>query len=171
MAKPTPGSYPVYFENYITLVPEDNIVEALENQQPIIDNFFNSISEEKSEYAYAEGKWTLKELLQHIIDTERIFNYRCLAIARNEKQSLPGFEETDYSDASDANNRSWNSLVEEMKAVRISTLLLFKSFTDDMINRQGIANEKPVTVLALTLITVGHLYHHKNIIESRYLNV
>ncbi len=169
MPKPTEGTYPEYFGNYIKLVPEDNITDAIKNQQPLIDNFFTSITEEKAGYAYAEGKWTLKELLQHVIDAERIFNYRALAIARNEQQSLPGFEENDYASSSDANHRSWKELVEELQAVRKTTILLFKSFTSNMYKQVGLANEKPVSVNALGFITIGHLYHHAKIVEERYL--
>ncbi|MEO7265998.1 MAG: DinB family protein [Ferruginibacter sp.] len=170
MPKPTEGTYPEYFGNYIKLVPEDNISDALINQQPLIDNFFNSISEEKAGYAYAEGKWTLKELLQHVIDTERIFNYRLLAIARGEKQSLPGFEENEYAAASEANKRSWSNMVEEFKAVRKASSYLFSSLTEDALQKSGSANERPVTAEALCFIIIGHVYHHVKIIKERYLN-
>lgn len=169
MPRPTPGTFPPYFERYISLVPEDSLTDALHDQQPIISNFFSRITEEKSGYAYQEGKWTIKELLQHVIDTERIFNYRALAIARGEKQSLPGFEENEYATASEANNRSWNDLVEEFKAVRKATVFLINSFTNKMIESQGFANEKAVSVNALGFIIVGHVYHHVNIVELRYL--
>jgi hypothetical protein len=170
MPKPIEGTYPVYFGNYIKLVPEDNITDALNNQQPLVDNFFDNISEEKSSYAYAEGKWTLKELLQHLIDAERIFNFRSLAIARGEKQSLPGFDENDYAAVSEANKRSWNDLVEEFKAVRKATTFLLNSFTVKMMESEGFANKKKVSVNALAFIIVGHVYHHIKIIELRYLN-
>lgn len=169
MPKPTGGTYPEYFDNYIKLVSEDNIQHALQNQQSGIDNFFDSISEEKSTYTYADGKWTLKELMQHVIDTERIFNFRSLVIARGEKQSLPGFEEREYAAASEANLRPWKSLVEEMKALRITTIQLFNSFSGKMLEANGLANEKIVTVQALGFIIVGHVYHHINIIQERYL--
>ncbi|MEO6405760.1 MAG: DinB family protein [Ferruginibacter sp.] len=169
MPKPTPGSYPVHFDNYINQVPEDNVLEALANQQSLVDDFFPIITEEKAGYAYAQGKWTLKELLQHVIDGERIFNYRALSIARGEQQSLPGFEEKDYASSSNANRRSWIDLVEELQAVRKTTILLFKSFTSNMCEQVGLANEKPVSVNALGFITVGHLYHHAKIIKERYL--
>ena len=169
MPRPLPGTFPPYFENYTSQVAEDDLTQAFENQQEIIDRFFDSISEEKSNEAYAPGKWTIKELLQHVTDTERIFNYRTLAIARGEQASLPGFEEDDYATASQANHRSWKSLCDELKAVRASTRFLFDSLTDEMLNRSGISNNKPVTPLALGFITVGHLYHHKKVLEERYL--
>ena len=148
---------------------EEDVMTAIENQQSVIDNFFDRISEEKSTYAYAEGKWTLKELLQHVIDTERIFIYRALAFARKETQSLPGFDEKTYATNSNANARSWKSLCEELKAVRNTSRLLFENFTDEMLSSSGLANNNPTTVNAIGFILVGHVYHHKNIVETRYL--
>ena len=169
MPKPTEGTYPVYFQTYINYVQEEDVMTAIENQQSVIDNFFDRISEEKSTYAYAEGKWTLKELLQHVIDTERIFIYRALAFARKETQSLPGFDEKTYAANSDANARTWKSLCEELKAVRNTSRLLFENFTDEMLSSSGLANNNPTTVNAIGFILVGHVYHHKNIVETRYL--
>ena len=169
MPKPTEGTYPVYFQTYINYVQEEDVMTAIENQQSVIDNFFDRISEEKSTYAYAEGKWTLKELLQHVIDTERIFIYRALAFARKETQSLPGFDEKTYAANSNANARSWKSLCEELKAVRNTSRLLFENFTDEMLSSSGLANNNPTTVNAIGFILVGHVYHHKNIVETRYL--
>lgn len=123
----------------------------------------------KSCYAYAPGKWTLKELLQHVIDAERIFNYRALAIARKETTSLPGFEENDYALNSNANERSWNNLIHELKAVRTSSIILFDSFNEEVFGYLGIANNNSITVNAIGFITVGHIYHHKKVIEDRYL--
>lgn len=169
MPKPTQGTFPAPFENYVNQVKEDNLQEAFKKQQDIIDNFFYSIPEEKTNSGYAEGKWTLKELLQHMIDTERIFNYRALSFARKESASLPGFEENDYAANSNAACRSWKDLCDEMKALRISTNFLYKSFSAEMLNNAGLANNKPATVLAMGFITVGHITHHKKIIEERYL--
>lgn len=169
MPKPIEGTYPVYFQNYINQVQEEDVMTAIENQQTVIDIFFDTISEEKSVHAYAEGKWTLKELLQHVIDTERIFIFRSLAFARKETQSLPGFDETVYAANSNANARTWKSLCEELKAVRKTSQMLFENFTDEMFNSSGLANNNPTTVNALGFILVGHVYHHKNIIETRYL--
>ncbi|HMJ47859.1 MAG TPA: DinB family protein [Ferruginibacter sp.] len=168
MPRPTPGTYFSYFDNYISKVPETDIKEAFKNQQELIDTYFDTIREEKSDYAYAQGKWTLKELLQHVIDTERIFSYRAIAIARKEKAPLPGFDENEYAENSDANKRSWKSLTDELKAVRKSTKLLFESFTDETLGNSGIASNNPITVNALGFTLVGHLYHHKKVIEERY---
>ncbi len=169
MPRPIAGTYPPYFDNYIKLVDEQDVLEAFNQQQRILNEFFDNISEEKYGYAYAPGKWTLKELLQHVIDTERIFSYRALAISRKETASLPSFDENLYAENSFANNRSWQSLLEELKVVRLSTILLYNSFTTEMLQQSGVASDKPFIVNALGFMTVGHLYHHKNVIESRYL--
>lgn len=169
MPKPLPTSYPAYFQRYVALVAEDNLLTAFTNQLPVIQNLLSNISEEKSTYAYDTGKWTLKELLQHMIDTERIFNYRALCFSRKETVSLPGFEEDDYAANSNANTRNWQDLVDEFLAVRTSTELLFKSFTNEMLELSGTSGNNPATVNSIGFITLGHFYHHKNIIEERYL--
>lgn len=171
MPTPIEGTYPTYFSKYIATVPEIEIIAAFEAQQKLIDGYFYSIPENKYGFAYAAGKWTLKEVLQHLIDTERIMAYRALCIARKEKQNLLSFEENDYVANSKANNRSWQDLCEEFIAVRKSTFLLFKSFTEEQMQSSGTANSKSITVLALGFIIIGHFFHHKNIIEERYLAV
>ena len=170
MPKPSPTSYPVYFQRYIDQVPEQDLLIAFENQLPVIHNFLSSVTEERSSYAYAEGKWTLKEVLQHMIDTERIFNYRALCFARKETASLPGFEENDYAANSNANSRTWQSMVDEFIVLRKSTTMLFSSFSEEALNTSGIANNNPTSVLAVGFISIGHFYHHKKVIEERYLS-
>jgi uncharacterized damage-inducible protein DinB len=169
MSRPTTGSYPVNFEAYVSKVKEIDLPTAFNNQRSLINDFFDTISEEKSEHAYAHGKWTLKEMLQHIIDTERIFAYRSLCFARKETASLPGFDENQYAEHSFANARTWKSLCEEMKAVRTSTEMLFNSFSEETLHASGTANNKHMSVLSLGYVIVGHLNHHKLIIEERYL--
>jgi len=169
MSKPIEGTFPPYFSKYINLVNEEGLAEAFKAQQNLIDTFFQNLPKEKHEYAYAEGKWTLKEMLQHIIDTERIFNFRALCFARKEMQNIPGFEENDYVANSHANDRSWESLCEELVMVRKSTLGLFNTFNEADLLNSGSANNKPVTVLALGFITIGHIYHHVNVAKERYL--
>ena len=169
MPRPTTGSYPAYFETYISLVPGDDVLEAIRAQDKLINEWLPSIAENKHEYAYAPGKWTVKELLQHIIDTERIFQYRALCFARQEKQSLPGFEENDYAAVSNANARSWQELCDEMKILRQCTLLMYESFSQKMLAQEGVANNKPFSCNAIGFCIAGHLQHHKNILEERYL--
>ena len=159
-----------YFVKYTSLVAEENLINAFVNQEEKIKIFFNKISEEKSLYAYDAGKWTLKELLQHIIDTERIFCYRALAIARGEATTLPGFDENEYALKSNGNARTWESLVAEMNAVRTTTKLLFESFTPAMLATKGKFTSNIADPKTLGLIMIGHVYHHINIAEEKYLN-
>ena len=168
MLKPSTTTYPEYFQQYVNQVPEENIYTAFENQLPVIKAFLDNISEEKANYAYAEGKWTLKELLQHIIDAERIFCYRALCFARKESQSLPGFDENDYAINSDANRRTWLSLADEFLALRRTTEILFETFSREMLQESGMANNKPTNVISMGFITVGHFYHHKRVVDERY---
>ena len=169
MVKPAQEDYPEYFGKYINLVSEDNLLQAFKNQQPKINEMLHSISEEQSQYAYAPGKWTIKELLQHIIDGERIFNYRALCFARKETASLPSFDENLYAQNANANARDWQSLTAEFFNVRISTEDLYNSFTQEMFQYFGIASDKKISVASIGFITIGHLYHHINIIQERYL--
>jgi len=169
MPKPSPTTYFPYFKNYVDQVPEEDLAVAIKNQAPVLEKFLRSIPEEKAGYAYDTGKWTLREVLQHLIDAERIFNYRALCIARGEKVSLPGFDENSYADNSNANSRNWQDLVEEMLAVRRSTEFMYASFTADMLAASGLSNNKPATVLSFGFVTIGHVYHHKKIVEERYL--
>ncbi|MGB4844840.1 MAG: DinB family protein [Ferruginibacter sp.] len=170
MPKPALSTFPVFFHKYVALVPDENLTEAFSNQQQVIEQFLSSITEEKSAYAYDTGKWTLKEVLQHIIDTERIFNFRALCFSRKETESLPGFDENFYAANSDANRRTWKDLVEEFMAVRKSTELMFKSFTTDMLEITGNSNNNSATVYSMGFITLGHFYHHKKIMQERYLS-
>ncbi len=142
MSKPSRTDYPEYFGRYINRVPEDDLQQAFSNQGKILPAFLSSITEEKSLHTYAEGKWTLKEMLQHIIDTERIFNYRALCISRKETVSLPSFDENLYAANSNANKRSWQSLLEEFFHVRITTEDLYKSLTEEMLEQKGMDNNR-----------------------------
>ena len=168
MPKPVEGTFPPYFSRYIDLVKEADVLAAFDAQDEMIQHYFESL-EHKADYAYAPGKWTLKEMLQHIIDTERIFSFRALCFARKELQNIPGFEEDDYAANSNANNRNWKSLCEELKAVRKSTRFLFESFSPETFDSSGSANGKPTTVIAVGFMIPGHIYHHVNVIKERYL--
>lgn len=169
MPRPDRSTYPPAYEIYMQKVHEKDLAEALRNQQEMVDHFFDKIPEEKHDYAYGPGKWTLKEMMQHLIDTERIFTYRSLCIARHETVSLPGFDENNYVDNSNAKSRTWESLCNELKAVRQASNYLYESFSEDMLLHPGSANNRPVTALSLGFSTVGHLYHHVYVIETKYL--
>ena len=169
MPKPSATSHSAYFQKYIDLVPEEDLTTAFQKQYPILSEFLHSINEDKSAFAYAPGKWTIKELLQHMTDTERIFAYRSLCFARKEKNSLPGFDENDYAAASNANERTWKELADEFLFVRKSTEILFNSFTEAALSNSGTANNNPATAASMGFTAIGHVYHHINVLKERYL--
>ena len=161
--------YPKYFDRYIKHIHEDDLLLALRRVHDDTIKFIQSIPEEKFEYRYAEGKWTIKQILNHLIDVERVFAYRALRFARLDRQPLSGFDENDYAAHANADNRSIEDLMREYNAVREATILLFKGFTEDMAGRKGIANNAEVSVRALGYMIAGHELHHMNVIRERYL--
>ena len=158
-----------YYENYIKLVPEQDIIKGLTKQKGEMLHFFKSIPVFKHEFRYAEGKWTIKDIILHLIDAERIFAYRALRIARNDKTVLPGFEENDYVVAANANNREYENLLTEYEIVRNASISLFETFTSEDLLRLGTASNNSVSVRANGYILLGHELHHKNVILERYL--
>jgi len=169
MARPVSTDYPVFYETYIKLVSEGDLVQAMRTSLEEIVDFLDRISAELADHRYAEGKWSVKELLQHIIDTERIFSYRGLCIARGEQQSLPGFDENAYAQHADVTRRSLKELKEELLAVREATFMMFSGFTPEMLGRVGTSNNKQVTVNAIGYMIIGHVRHHFNVLKERYL--
>jgi len=161
MRRPEKKEYTAFYEGYIKDVKGDDPLRNLENQYQEIQSVLQSLPENEANYAYSEGKWSIKEVLGHMIDTERIMCYRALCISRKEKQSLPSFEQDDYVKVT--------NLLEDYRAVRKSTISLFKNFTEEMLNQKGIANQKEVSVLALLYIIAGHEMHHLKILKERYL--
>ena len=167
--RPQLAEHEPYWSRYIDLVPEENLFAALEANHSSTAAILSSISEEKAGFRYAPGKWSIKQVVNHLIDGERLFAYRALCIARGDKQSLPGFEENDYAEASEADRRSFADLYEEWNAVRAATIPLYRSFTDEMWQRIGIANGKKISVRALGYVTAGHERHHMKVLRERYL--
>lgn len=165
----TINEYNPYYQAYINKAQNVGLKEGLRKNFELVLEFLNAIPEDKLEYRYAEGKWTIKEVIQHLIDAERIFSYRALRIARQDQTPLPGFEENDYVPASFANNRSKEELLIDYKAVRQATVSLFDSFTNDMLLQVGTASNSPISVRALGFITIGHENHHCQVIKERYL--
>jgi hypothetical protein len=168
MSRPSNDQYPPFYENYIKLVPEENLLSALSNSLQQLKQDLSLVGIDKADYAYAPGKWMVKQLIQHAIDTERIFSYRALCISRGEHQSLPGFDENVYADIANARNRHLKDLKEEMLTLRLSTMQLFQSFDTEMINRSGHSNQKSITVLALGYIIIGHWRHHAEVLQDKY---
>lgn len=167
--KPLSSEHPIYYQKYIDLVPTENLIEALQANQKSTLDFMLSFPSAKENYQYAEGKWAPKQVLLHIMDGERIFNYRALAFARGEQQSLPGFDENNYAANDNAANRSFESIIEEYKILRADTICLFKNFSETQLTKIGMANNNPVSVRAIGFFTVGHETHHLNVIRERYL--
>ncbi|HVZ95697.1 MAG TPA: DinB family protein [Chitinophagaceae bacterium] len=171
MPKPSPDSYPEYFQKYIDQVKEEDLITAFKNQSLPAEAFLQTIPEELSLRRYAEGKWSVREVLQHIIDAERVFAYRAMCFARGEQKVLPSFDENLYAANSHADARNWKDIISEFAATRRSTEFLFNSFTDEMLNKAGKASNYTTTPAALGFITVGHMNHHLRIIQERYLGV
>jgi len=169
MARPAPQDAAEFYHGYINHAKGSSVAEVMTNHAADLKKFYDNLPEEKADYAYAEGKWTIKELLQHIIDAERVFAYRALRFARKDTTPLSGFDENAYARHSNAAERSLQSLKDEFNTVRTSTDLMLSSFNEDQLNASGTASNKYITVNALAFIIYGHLLHHKAIIEERYL--
>lgn len=163
------SEYSSYYTSYIDNANDVNIVEGLKQNLDAVVAFYLSIPEEKHEYAYAEAKWTVKDVLLHVIDTERIFAYRALRIARQDKTPLVGYEQNDYAITAKATSRTLISLLEEYKAVRQSSITLYNSFNSDALESVGEASGYPISVRAIGYILTGHENHHNQVIKERYL--
>jgi uncharacterized damage-inducible protein DinB len=164
------SEYAPFYANYIAQVSDEyTLVEELEISLHRFIKFVQNIPMDKFDYRYAEGKWTIKDIIQHLIDAERIFAYRALRFARNDNTDLPGFEENDYVDEANANARSIMELLTEMSSVRHATVLLFKTFSEEQLLRIGTANNNTMSVRALGFVIIGHQNHHQRIFEERYL--
>ena len=168
MNRPQADEYPVFYKGYIDTVSDDVLAE-LECQIGTFQALLKEIPEEKAGFAYAEGKWTIIELIGHILDTERIMAYRALRIARNDSTPLAGFEENDYVANAHFADRSLDSMAEEFEHLRKANLFLIRSLNETELGRAGISNEKPISVKALVFIIAGHLNHHIRILKERYL--
>jgi len=157
------------FLTYLKEAGDVNLIEELEISLHDFIRFVQNIPLDKFDYRYAEGKWTIKDIIQHMIDTERIFAYRALRFSRNDKTPLPGFEENDYAVNTDAGKRSIQDLLTEFSAVRHSTLLFYKSLSDEQLKRIGTASNIQISTRALGFVIIGHAKHHQNVFQERYL--
>jgi len=165
------NEYAPFYKPYITVASATGL-GIIENLQDSLIQFFellSSLPEGKQLFAYAENKWTIKELVQHMIDAERVMSYRALRISRGDKTSLPGFDENDYVSNSNANLIPFVELLKEFSLVRKSSIAMFKGFTNEMLQCKGTASKTEISVRALGSILTGHVLHHLNIIKERYL--
>ena len=163
------NEYASFYAPYVDALGDVNLIEELEISLHDFIRFVQNIPMDKFDYRYASGKWNIKEIIQHLIDAERIFAYRALRISRNDQTHLPGFDENSYVDNTDATNRSIQDLLTEFSSVRHSNLFLFKSFTDEQLKRIGIASNASISVRAIGFIMLGHQKHHLKIFQERYL--
>lgn len=163
------NEYSSFYHTYVSKVPEGDLITQFKQQTAETLTLYKSISEEQWNSAYAPGKWTIKELLVHLLDSERVFSYRALRIARGDQTPLMGFEQDDYIPTSEANQRTVEDLLEEYQNLRASTISLIKSFNPTMMARTGTASGATISVRALCAIMAGHEIHHRQIIEERYL--
>ena len=163
------GEYHPYYESYINKATSEDILDGLQSNLNSVIGILSKIPTQKENYAYAEGKWSIKDVLLHIVDAERVFAYRALRIARGDNTPLAGFEQDDYVISGNAKNRSLNSIAEEYKAVRHATIALFRNFEDAMLLHIGMASGAAISVRALGYIITGHENHHIQVIKERYL--
>ncbi|RAK70282.1 DinB family protein [Hymenobacter edaphi] len=170
LLRPVPGTYPPYFDTYIRRVARGaDPLEMLGVRPTALHQLLAGVSEAQATLRYAPGKWSIKQVVLHLADTERIFAYRALRFARADSQELPGFDENRYAEHSGADDRTLASLLTEYAAVRQATLALCQSFTAEQRQRGGTANGQPATVDALLYILAGHEAHHADILAERYL--
>lgn len=166
--RPAPNEYNDFYEGYISLVTETNAIQLLIQQGQQVFTLIQQLSTKQAQFRYAENKWSVKEVLGHLIDTERVMAYRTLCIARSEQASLPGYNQDKYVEHASFDQRSLQSLSAEYDAQRNANVSLFNSFTKQQIRRTGMANEATLSVRALVYIIAGHECHHLNVLKDKY---
>jgi uncharacterized damage-inducible protein DinB len=168
ITKPQPEEFNPFYNTYISKVPEGDVLELLKQQKGSSYELFSNLPDDKANYAYAEGKWTIKEALGHMIDAERTFAYRLFCFSRNSIE-LPGFDQEIYVNNSNFSNRTIQSLASEFRATRESNIYLIEALTDEQLNLRGVASGNPASVRALVYMIAGHEIHHLGILKERYL--
>ena len=166
--RPRPDEYDRAFERYVSRVPETDVLAALERQPAEVAAAFAAVSPERETFRYAPGKWTIREVVGHVLDAERVFGYRALAISRGDRASLPGFDEDDYAKTAGHGGRTLASLLDEMAGVRAGHVCLLRHLDDDAWGRVGTANSLPITPRAIAYILVGHVRHHMAVLAEKY---
>ena len=169
LTRPLPGEYAEGLAPYIAGAPDGDLLVLLKDQLGEVTSLYRGLSEQQSAYRYAPGKWSLKDLLQHLSDAERIFAYRCLRIGRGDTTPLPGWEEDDYALAAKADTRATADLLADFQAARLASLELFRGLSDEAWARQGTSNGRNLTARCVPFICLGHTAHHLTVIRERYL--
>ncbi|KAA3610380.1 MAG: DinB family protein [Calditrichaeota bacterium] len=170
MERPASTEYAKYYQGYIDLVPNGDILQILEKQNDQFCEFLAQVDEEKANYRYAEGKWSIKQVIAHLIDVELVFMYRALRISRKDSTPIPGFEQDDYIKNSDQSHLTLSELVEQFYHMRKASIALLRSFSPDMWQNIGTANGFPASVRAIAHVMIGHVIHHMKVIHSKYLS-
>jgi len=168
MPRPSATEYGSFHQTYLNYTSGKDYSILVQQYNERIIEAWNAIPTEKINFAYAPDKWTIKQMLQHVIDTERIFAYRALAIARREPAALLGFDENEYAKNATASHRNWKEMIAEWKMVRQSTNILFGSFTEEDLKQKGTASNLPLSVNASGFIIFGHALHHLHVLKERY---
>jgi len=169
MPRPDLSRVPEFYHGYIGNVKEDNLMAGLRSSTKNLFELLNSIPADKHDHKYADGKWTIKEVVQHMLDGERVFTYRALRFARKDDTPLPGFDENLFAQTAKADKRNWTDLIEEFASLRKATEAMFASFDNEQMEQSGIASENSTYVLGIGYIVAGHVNHHCQIIKERYL--
>ena len=168
IARPAPTEYATFYGGYVSDVPDGDLLEHLERQGRETASLLRAVTEPKSKHRYAPGKWTIREVVGHMVDAERVFTYRALSFARGETTALPSFDENAWAVTSNAGERSMKDLIDEFTVVRDATLALFRGFSDKEFTRSGIASNNHITVRAIAYIVAGHERHHIKVLRDRY---
>lgn len=167
--RPEPSEYTAAFGTYVGKVPENDPLPVLAAQPAELRALLAPVTADRETYRYAPGKWSVREVVGHIIDSERVFAFRALAFARGEAAPLPGFDENDYARNAGADERPLSELLDELEAIRRGNVLFLRALSDEAWSRVGTANGKPVTVRALAFVMAGHVRHHAGVLKERYL--
>jgi hypothetical protein len=170
MNRPSEAEYAPDYQGYINQVNESEILPVLRSQMDDLDTLLERVAAERETYRYAEGKWSIREIVGHLIDGERVFGYRAFCIARGEKQNLPGFDQDDYLLTAPYHNIELDDLLSELRLVRLGNIAMFRTLDEEAWNRVGTANENQITVRAIAFALAGHVRHHMNVLRERYLN-
>jgi DinB superfamily len=170
MNRPTESEYAPYYQDYIAQVTEDEVLPVLRSQLDALDVLLNAVTPERETYRYAEGKWSIREVVGHLIDGERVFGYRGFSIARGEQQNLPSFDENEYMLTAPYDRIDLEDLLSELRLVRLSNIAMLRNLNEAAWSRTGTANDSPVSVRAIAYIMAGHVRHHMGVLSQRYLN-
>jgi len=169
MNRPLETEYAPYYQGYVNQVSETDIIPVLRSQMDDLDVLLERVAPEKETYAYAEGKWSIRQIVGHLIDGERVFGYRAFCIARGEQQNLPGFEQDDYLQTAPYNQIELDDLLSELRLIRLGNIAMFRTLDEAAWNRRGTANQNQITVRAIAFIMAGHLRHHMKVLREHYL--